>query len=80
MNLFRSEEHIRNSNCFVEGTEEGITPLPDMVKLFSGPYFSRRLDPDYVSHMHGYAREMIQVMKEIGNTGPFWKRPSSKNT
>ena len=80
MNLFRSEEHIRNCSCFVEGTEEGITPLPDMVKLFSGPYFSRRLDPDYVSHMHGYAREMIQVMKEIGNTGPFWKRPSPKNT
>ena len=52
MNLFRSEEHIRKSSCFVEGTEEGITPLPDMVKLFSGPYFSRRLDPDYVSHMH----------------------------
>ena len=75
MNLFRSEEHVRNWPHFVSGTEEGMTTLPDMVKLFSGPYFSRRLDPDYVSNMHGYAKEMIQVMKEIGNTGQFWKLP-----
>ncbi len=80
MNLFRSEEHVRNWPHFVAGTEEGMTSLPDMVKLFSGPYFSRRLDSDYVSHMHEYAREMIQVMKEIGNTGPFWKRPSPKKS
>jgi hypothetical protein len=75
MNLFRSEEHIRNWAGYKKDTDEGITPLPDMLKLFSGPYFKRRLDPDYVSNMRGYAREMIAVMKEIGKTGPFWKRP-----
>ena len=77
MNLFRSEEHIRNWASFVDGTDEGITSLPDMVKLFSGPYFKRRLDPDYVSHMFEYAREMIGTMKKLGKTGPFWKRPST---
>ncbi|MBI4774424.1 MAG: hypothetical protein HY788_09640 [Deltaproteobacteria bacterium] len=75
MNLFRSEEHIRNWASFAPNTEEGVTPLPDMVKLFSGPYFRRRLDPDYVSHMSEYARDMIGTMIEIGKTGPFWKRP-----
>ena len=75
MTLFRSEEHVRNWASFVEGTDEGITPLPDMVKLFSGPYFKRRMDEDYVSHMFEYAGEMIPTMKEIGKTGPFWKRP-----
>ena len=75
MNLFRSEEHVRNWASFVEGTDEGITPLPDMVKLFSGPLFTRRLDPDYLSHRQEYGRQMIEVMKEIGKTGPFWKRP-----
>jgi hypothetical protein len=75
MNIFRSEGHVRNWASFVEGTDEGITPVPDMVKLFSGPYFKRRLDSDYVSHMFEYAREMITVMKDIGKTGPFWKRP-----
>jgi hypothetical protein len=37
-----------------------------MMRLFSGPYFKRRLDQDYVSHMFEYAREMGQTMKEIG--------------
>ncbi len=74
MNLFRSEEHIRNCSSFVAGTEEGITPLPDMLKLFSGPYFTRRRDPDYILHMREHAMEMIQTMKAVGKTGPFWKR------
>lgn len=75
MNFFRSEEHVRRWASFAPGTDEGITPLPDMLKLFSGPYFKRRGDEDYHSHMFEYAREMIQTMKEIGKTGPFWKRP-----
>ncbi len=75
MNCFRSEEHVRNWASFLEGTEEGITPLPDMMKLFSGPYFKRRMNEDYVSHMFEYGREMVQTLKELGKTGPFWKRP-----
>ncbi len=75
MNLFRSEDHVRRWDSFVQGTDEGITPLSDMIKLFSGSYFKRRLDQDYVSHMFEYAREMVQIMKEIGKSGPFWKRP-----
>jgi hypothetical protein len=75
MNLFRSEEHVRGWASFVEGTDEGIVPLPDMIKLFSGSYFTRRMDPDYVSHMFEYMREMGKTMKEIGKSGPFWRRP-----
>ena len=75
MNLFRSEEHIRNWKSFVAGTDEGILSLPQLLKLFSGSYFRRRMDEDYVSHMHEYAREMIRAMQEIGKTGPFWKKP-----
>ena len=77
MNFFRSEEHVRNWASFAEGSEEGITPLPDIVKLFSGPYFKRRLDPDYFSHRFEYAGEMLRTLKEIGKTGPFWKRPKA---
>ena len=75
MNLFRSEEHVRHWASFVQGTDEGIIPLTDLLKLFSGPYFKRRWDEDYHSHMFEYAREMVPTMKEIGKTGPFWKRP-----
>jgi len=60
-------------------TEDGIIPLLDLVKLFSGSYFRRRLDPDWVSNMREYAREMVGTFKEIGKTGPFWqtRRPES---
>jgi hypothetical protein len=73
MNLFRSEEHIRNWARFDPATEEGIVPLEDLVKLFSGNYFRRRLDPDWVSRSREYAREMAATFKEIGKTGPFWR-------
>ena len=75
MNLFRSEEHVRNWARFDPATVEGIIPLPDLVKLFSGPYFRRRMDSDWVSKSRGYVREMMATMAEIGKTGPFWQRP-----
>ena len=76
MNLFRSEEHIRNWARFEVGTEEGIIPLNDLVTLFSGTYFRRRMDPDWVSHSREYAREMVMTFKKIAKTGPFWQLPS----
>jgi hypothetical protein len=75
MNLFRSEEHIRNWAQFVSGTEEGIIALDDLVKLFSGSYFRKRLDQDWVSRSQEYVMEMLETLKQQGKTGPFWKRP-----
>ena len=75
MNLFRSEEHIRNWARFDSATEEGIIALADLVKLFSANYFRRRLDPDWVSRSREYGREMAAVLVKIGKTGPFWRRP-----
>jgi hypothetical protein len=75
MNLFRSEEHVRNWARFDPATEEGIIPLLDLVKLFSGPFFRRRLDPDWVSRSREYRREILTTLIEIGKTGPFWQRP-----
>ena len=77
MNLFRSEEHIRNWTRFDPASEEGIVPLQDLVKLFSGNYFRRRMDQDWVSRSREYAREMVETLKEIGKAGPFWLRPKS---
>jgi hypothetical protein len=72
MNLFRSEEHIRNWARFDPATEEGIVPLADLVKLFSGSYFRRRMDADWVSRSREYAHEMVETFKELGMTGSFW--------
>lgn len=72
MTFFRSEEHLRNWAQFKPGTEEGIFPLLDLLKLFSIPMFQRRLDPDYFSHLREYGAEWMKTLKEIGKTGPFW--------
>ena len=73
MNLFRSEEHIRNWDLFDPEAEEGIITLADLVEMFSGNYFRRRLDPDWVSRSGEYAMEMVATMSRIGMTGPFWQ-------
>ena len=72
MNLFWSEEHIRNWSGFKSGTEEGILEMSALLKLFSGNFFTRRLDPDYVSHIKEYRAEVVAALAEIGKTGPFW--------
>jgi len=72
MNLFRSEEHVRNWSGFKTDTEEGINPLSDVAGLFSGNFFTRRLDPDYVSRMQAYLMELIGALKGLGS---FWQPP-----
>jgi hypothetical protein len=72
MNLFRSEEDVRKWSGFKSGTEEGIVPLLDMAKAFSGSFFRKRLDLDYVSHMREY---MIDLVKALQSRGPFWQLP-----
>jgi hypothetical protein len=72
MNLFRSEEHARQWSGFKPGTEEGIVPVPDMAEVFSGNFFRRRLDPDYLSHMREYAVEMVGALQ---GRGSFWQLP-----
>ena len=72
MLLFRSEEHVRNWSGYIPDTEEGIVRLPDMVEIFSGSYFTRRLEPDYFSHMSEY---MIEMVKSLQKMGSFWQIP-----
>jgi hypothetical protein len=72
MNLFRSEEHIRNWSGFKADTEEGINKISDIAGLFSGNFFTRRIDPDYVSHMQEYLMELIGNLKGMGS---FWHPP-----
>jgi hypothetical protein len=70
MNLFRSEEHGRNWSGFKTGTEEGMHKVADIAGLFSGQFFTRRLDPNYVSRMPEYLKELVGVLKGMGS---FWQ-------
>jgi len=58
---------------FSHKTEEGIIAMPDLVRLFSGNFFKRRMDPDYVSGYKEYRKEFIQDFKAIEKAGLFWK-------
>ena len=44
-----------------------------MVKLFSGKFFAKRGDPDYVSNMQAYEMETAQT---LGGMGSFWEPPA----
>jgi len=72
MNLFRSEEHVRNWSGYKADTEEGINQLSDVVGLFSSNFFTRRLDPDYASRIQEYLMELIGILKGMGS---FWQPP-----
>jgi hypothetical protein len=72
MNLFRSEEHVRNWSGFKANTEEGINKLADVAGLFSVNFFTKRLEPDYVSHIPEYLGELVGILKGMGD---FWQPP-----
>jgi hypothetical protein len=72
MNLFRSEEHVRNWSGFKADTEAGMNKVSDVAAVFSGNFFTRRLDSDYLSHMQEYLMELIGVLKGMGS---FWQPP-----
>ena len=73
MNFFRSEEHLRNWGSFHERKIGGMIALDDLMWLFSGQYFKRRLDPDYFSHYGEYLEGMITSFEELKNAGSFWR-------
>ena len=49
MNLFRSEEHVRNWSEFRAGTDEGILPLSKMMALLSTSRHSAKFEGNYVA-------------------------------
>jgi hypothetical protein len=72
MNLFRSEEHVRNWRQYDPATAEGIIQLTDLARLFSGDFFEKRLTLDYVSRRRDYLGGFLGALAEIGQSRPFW--------
>jgi hypothetical protein len=73
MNFFRSEEHLRNWEGFNEKKKGGIITPSDLMQLFSGPYFTKRRELDYFSHMGEYLADMIASLDSLGNAGTYWR-------
>jgi hypothetical protein len=72
MNLFRSEEHVKNWSQYDSLSAESIMPLPKWATVFSGPLMRNRLEPDYLSRVNEYASELLLSLKNLGKTGSFW--------
>ena len=74
MNLFRSEEHVRNWSQFNPDSAEAIAPLDDEVALFSIEAGKHRLDGDFISRwLPRLADERAEVTRRLGKSGPFWQ-------
>ena len=73
MNLFRSEEHIKNWSRFDPAAEQGIVPLAGLVRLFSLDMFKKRLETDYATRSREYAGEFLAAVAELGKIRPFWR-------
>ncbi len=72
MNLFRSEEHVKNWSDYDPVSAESIMPLSAWATAFSGPLFKNRLEPDYLTRVMDYVSEMLLSLKKLGKAGPFW--------
>jgi len=73
MNFFRSEDHLRKWEGFQEKRKGGIISLASLMQLFSGPYFTNRSRPDYVSHMGEYLADMLVSLERIPEAGDHWR-------
>ena len=73
MNLFRSEEHMRNWAQFNPDSADASLPLNDEVTLFSTESNKHKLDEDYISQwLPKQAGERASAAQQMGKTCAFW--------
>lgn len=77
MNLFQSEEHVRNWSLYDPQSADGIMPLANYATLFSTGLFRERLQPDYVLRLPQFMPEWVTTLVKLGKTGPFWSLSGS---
>ena len=73
MNLFRSEEHVKNWSLYDPVSEDAIMPMTDWALVFSGPLHRNRLEPDFLSRIQEYRSELFLALQKLGKKGPFWR-------
>jgi hypothetical protein len=71
MNLFRSEEHVKNWSLYDPVSEEAIMPVADWDKAINA--LSRGfLEPDRIARTEEYVGAFLAKLQELGRTGSFW--------
>jgi hypothetical protein len=72
MNLFQSEEHVKNWPHYDPVSAQSIMPVLNWAEVFSGPLFRNRLHADYLSRIEEYAPQVFSALQKFGKTGAFW--------
>jgi hypothetical protein len=73
MNLFRSEEHVRDWPLYDPESADGTMSLADYATLFAIPLFRERLQPDYLLRFRKLTPGWNATLERLGKTGPFWR-------
>ena len=74
MNLFRSEEHVRNWLQFNPDSAEGMLRLDEEVSLLSTEHRKHELDGDFLSQWWPRrTQERDEVLRRLGKTSPYWQ-------
>jgi len=74
MNLFRSEEHVRQWALFDPSSKEGIRPVSDFATiLFALPRYRERLAPDYLLRISELSRDLPIRLEQLARGAPFWR-------
>lgn len=72
MNLFRSEEHVKNWSGFKAGTDEAILSVFDLMAIFQTPRHRAKYSGNYVSRAPDYAPRFFDKLKEVTGNSTFW--------
>jgi hypothetical protein len=78
MNLFRSEEHVRNWSLYDAAARDGTLSLRDWPPVFSVDYCRNRLEPDYFLRAWELRPGLFQALAQLGKVGPFWGTPPAR--
>ena len=73
MNLFRSEEHVKNWSSYDPISEEAIMSLADWAMVLGGPHTRNRMDPDYLSRDDEYLADFSRRLTKLGKKGWVWQ-------
>ena len=73
MNLFRSEEHVRNWADFDPESVDGVRPVAALARLFSSALHWERLAPDYLLRIDEHSAAFPALQAELGGGSAFWQ-------
>ena len=72
MNLFRSEEHVRNWSKFRDEAIDGTVSLAQAAEMSAAGLYRERLSPDYLARRPDLAKGFVETFEAIDKTGPYW--------